>query len=527
MEHKTIDFINKSKEVHGNKYDYSRTNYLKAQEKIIIICKIHGEFEQKACSHLNGSGCKKCGMIQKAESRKSNIDEFIEKANLIHNNKYNYSESVYINTKTKISIICYTHGKFNQRPSDHLKGRGCSKCANEENANNCRSNVDEFIEKSNLIHGNKYDYSESIYVNSKTKISIICQVHGKFKQCPSEHFQGKGCKKCANEKNANNFRSNTSEFIEKSIKLHCDLYDYSKVNYVKAQEKVIIICKTHGEFEQKPCSHLNGQGCKKCGIEKNANSRRSNASKFIEKSINVHNNRYDYSKVNYVNSQKKVIIICENHGEFEQIPSHHVTGIGCTRCAIEINAKKATYNTSTFIEKSIEIHGDKYDYSKVNYVESKQKVIIICKIHGEFKQRAREHYNGSGCPKCSKQHSIGQVQWLNFMQTKEKIHIQHIGNFQEYQIPNSRFKADGYCEETNTIYEYHGDYWHGNPKKFNSNDINKTTKCTFGQLYQKTLEREQQIKDMGFNLVSIWENDWIKLNKCVKTLQRKFKSNLK
>jgi hypothetical protein len=112
---------------------------------------------------------------------------------------------------------------------------------------------------------------------------------------------------------------------------------------------------------------------------------------------------------------------------------------------------------------------------------------------------------------------------MNFIQTKDNIYIQHGENSNEYQIPNTRFKADGYCEETNTIYEYHGDYWHGNPAKFDRNEINKRTKCTFGKLYEKTLKREQQIKDMGFNLITIWESDWIKLNKFVKILQRKFR----
>ena len=184
------------------------------------------------------------------------------------------------------------------------------------------------------------------------------------------------------------------------------------------------------------------------------------------------------------------------------------------------------YTINEFIEKSIIIHGNKFDYSKVNYVDSKTKIIIICNEHGDFEVRPNNHLSSyQGCPKCQtkKQYSKQQIQWLNFIQTKDNICIQHADNSNEYLIPNTKFKADGYCKETNTIYEYHGDYWHGNPYRFNSDEINKTTKCTFGELYQNTLNKEQQIRDLGFNLITIWESDWIKLNKCVKLLQRKFR----
>ena len=132
---------------------------------------------------------------------------------------------------------------------------------------------------------------------------------------------------------------------------------------------------------------------------------------------------------------------------------------------------------------------------------------------------------GKECPKCSNQYSKISIEWLSYMEIKNSIKIIHAKNEGEFNIPNTRYKADGYCEETNTIYEFHGDFWHGNPNKYLSTDINKKLVKTFGELYQNTLNKEQQIRDMGFNLITIWESDWIKLNKCVIILQRKYRNS--
>jgi len=518
-----IDAIN----IHGDKYNYSKVNYIGAKNKIIIICKIHDEFAQKPNHHLTGSGCKLCGFESNICSRKSNSEDFINKAIIVQGNKYDYSKVEYKKAKEKVIIICKEHGEFLQTPSDHLSNHGCKKCGIENNAKNCRSNSDTFIKKSIEIHGDTYDYSKVNYINSKLKVIVICKKHGGFEQLPTDHLQKKGCNKCAMENNGNNRRSNNEEFIKKSTGIHGDKYDYTKVEYKNALEKIIIICKKHGDFEQRPNSHLRGYGCEKCSIENNANNKRYDNDEFIKKAILTHGNKYDYSKLEYKNSQTKIIIICKEHGEFEQSPPQHLSNHGCNKCAIENNAKKQTSNNEEFIRKAKKLYDDKYNYSKVNYVNCRTNVIILCNIHGEFEQRPNDHLSGYSCYKCAtiKQYSKCQIIWLNFIQKYYNVYIQHAENNIEFKIDTTNFKADGYCKETNTIYEFHGDYWHGNPKKFNSDDYNKTTKCTFGELYKKTLEREQMIKNLGYNLVIIWENDWRKINKYIKILQQKFRNS--
>lgn len=391
-----------------------------------------------------------------------------------------------------------------------------------------KKTIDEIKNNFIKVHGNKYDYSRVEYVNNRTNVKIVCPQHGEFEQTPSNHVRGANCYYCSIIICANNRRSNTSEFVNRAIEIHGNRYNYSKVEYFNALSKVIIICPIdgHGEFEQQPNDHLFGHGCKKCGIEDSKNKQRKTNNKFIEDANKIHNNKYDYSLIEYVNSHSRLLIKCPIHDIFEQNATCHLVGQGCKECANKLNTIRQTCDSDDFIEKSITKHGNKYDYSKVEYINNLTPVIIICPTHKEFNQKPCYHLQSNGCPKCNNHgYSKAQIKWLNFIQIKDNICIQHAENSNEYQIPTTNFKADGYCKETNTIYEFHGDYWHGNPNIYHGSQFNKTTKRTFGELYQSTISKEQQIKDMGFNLITIWESDWIKLNKCIRVLQRKYRSS--
>lgn len=190
------------------------------------------------------------------------LEKFIEKAKLSHASKnYDYSESVFNNAKGEIKIICPIHGAFFQIAHNHINGNGCQACSNVK-----RYTTKEFVEKSKTIHSDKnYDYSLSIYTNQKTKITIICPIHGTFEQMPKEHLAGKICKQCS----IDNRKTTVGEFIRKSIIIHKDIngndkYDYSNVVYVNMYTKVDIICEKHGLFKQTPTKHLCGQGCPCC-----------------------------------------------------------------------------------------------------------------------------------------------------------------------------------------------------------------------------------------------------------------------
>ena len=189
-----------------------------------------------------------------------NTKSFIEKARKVHGDKYDYSKVEYKGCCVKICIICKEHGEFWQTPNGHLKGCGCKKCSVDKQT----CSTENFVRKAKLIHGNKYDYSKAEYVNAKTKICIICPIHGEFWQIPNDHLCGKGCKKCGLKSLSLSKTKTTEEFIEDAKRIHGDKYDYSKVKYVGCFDKVCIICKEHGEFWQTPNDHLCGKGCPVC-----------------------------------------------------------------------------------------------------------------------------------------------------------------------------------------------------------------------------------------------------------------------
>ena len=187
--------------------------------------------------------------------KKLTIEEFIEKAKIIHGDKYDYSKVEYVNSMVKVCIICPIHGEFFVKPNDHIhKKCGCVKCSGRY-----LSNKEAFVEKARLIYGDKYDYSKVNYINNKTKVCIICPIHGEFWQRPNDHLSGYSCNRCVN-----NYKLSTEEFIEKAKLVHGNKFDYSKVEYNGAKEKVCIICPIHGEFWQIPNNHLNSSGCPIC-----------------------------------------------------------------------------------------------------------------------------------------------------------------------------------------------------------------------------------------------------------------------
>jgi hypothetical protein len=255
----TQEFINKAKEVHGDKYDYSKVDYKGATTPVNIICPIHGETKQRPVDHIRSVGCVKCGNELKKYIRLKPVEEFLKQAKEVHGDKYDYSKVDYKNTETKIKIICPIHGEFLQSPHSHLGGKGCPKCAGKNQTE------DDFIRKAQEVHGNKYDYSQLNFKNMSSPVTIICPIHGKFTQNVGHHLNGHGCFECGSEKKIENRRMSIDDFVKQSQEIHGDKYDYSKTENVKSNKDLTtIICPVHGEFLQSRNSHLRGRGCPLC-----------------------------------------------------------------------------------------------------------------------------------------------------------------------------------------------------------------------------------------------------------------------
>lgn len=382
----------------------------------------------------------------------------------------------------------------------------------------------------------KYDYTKSNYgKNAFIPITITCKIHGEFTQTPNCHLSGCGCPDCGIIKRSDYRRTTTKEFVVRAEKVHVDehgnpKYDYSKAKFGKnSTEKIIIICKIHDEFKQVPSSHLQGMGCAKCGRTTGSNIWRKTKAEFIDEAEKVHvdedgNPIYNYSNMIYgQNSTEKVNITCKIHGEFKQLPGCHLQGRWCGDCGRTKANHALRMPICEFIERAKKEHTDGsgnpiYEYLKTNYGEfTSDKVTITCKLHGDFKQTPRNHLTGRKCKSCVKSnYSKAAIEYLNYISEIDNITIKHAENGGEFIIDGIG-KADGYCEETNTIYEFHGDFWHGNPDLYNETEINKVNGKSFKVLYENTIAREQAIKDLGFNIIVMWENDWRLFTKHLRT----------
>jgi len=259
----------------------------------------------------------------------------------------------------------------------------------------------EFIRRSREVHGDKYDYSKSIYKAAKSKLTIICPVHGEFQQQPINHYIGNGCQECGGNKPIT-----LERFVSRATELHKCQYDYSKVKITKGVESVVdIVCPKHGLFKQRLMNHLKGCGCKKCGRGITADKLGHSLEKFIKDARKAHGEKYNYSKVKYVNALTKVKISCPDHGYFMQRPVNHIREVGCPKCGDESTAEKRSKTLAEFVNEARKVHGNKYDYSQADYKCSKTKIQIICKEHGPFWQLPLNHSRGiqsSGCPGCAK-----------------------------------------------------------------------------------------------------------------------------
>ena len=298
-----------------------------------------------------------------------------------------------------------------------------------------RKTTEEFIKDAIIIHKDRYNYSLVTYNKSNIKVDIICSLHGTFQQTPNRHLSGNNCPKCRG------YNRTTEDFIKDCEKIHNHKYDYSISQYTSSQNKVDIICSIHGTFQQRPYNHLMGEGCPKC-----AGVCKLSTPDFIKDCEKIHNHKYDYSLVDYVNNYTKIIIICETHGRFNQTPRHHKNGHGCFKCNNNVRTNEE------FIKEVGEIHNHKYNYTKTIFNGMINSVDVICTKHGLFNQIASEHMRGSGCPKCKL--SKGEDVISKYLDKNNiEYNIEHRFNGCKYK---NKLMFDFYLPQYNMCIEYDG-----------------------------------------------------------------------
>jgi peroxiredoxin len=370
---------------------------------------------------------------------------------------------------------------------------------------------DVFIFRAKEKHGGKYDYKDTVFTTFAEEVTIRCKKHGYFTQNSWSHLTGCGCKKCGIESRSLKRRGSKEDFIAKSEILYPYLYDYSRVVYKNIDTPVEVKCKKHGYFEVSPYNHLySNRGCSKCsghGLTKED---------FVKEAKLVHGNCYDYSKTDFTLKKNLIQVVCKKHGAFTLTAGTHLGGVGCKDCSALrssiLRSKVLTFTTKKFIEKAKLIYGEEYLYDKTVYTGMVNNIEVVCRKHGLFKRIASTHLKGSGCKTCYfDSRSKPAISWIEqYAKSKRLKNVQHAENGGEYTIPGTRFKVDGFHARSNTVFEFHGDVFHGNPLVFkdreNCHPFRKSV--TAKQLYQETIKREEVIESLGYKVVVIWESDY-------------------
>lgn len=358
-----------------------------------------------------------------------------------------------------------------------------------------------FRERGRLIHGDKYDYSAVNYIGLEIPVKIFCiSCNEFFMQKPFNHIYkgGCGCQKCG-KKIADTYHNNKSaiEFAKKASMIHGTKYDYSKCIYVSSKIGIKIYCNSCEQFFfQRPNDHLCGKGCKTC------NNNALSFEEFKTKAITVHGNKYSYQESDYVIGVKhKMKILCNLcNFSFVQVAKTHLAGSGCPFCA---GAGSKENFASVFFERVKNVHGNKYDYSNSEYAGAGSKIKIWCNsCNLFFWQRSCSHLSGRGCRNCALKNDVSnrEIMWLDSLQISQ--------DNRQIPILEANCRVDALVG--NTVYEFYGDYWHGNPNIYKDpNQLNKNAQKTFGTLFDRTIKRHNKLISLGYNVKFVWESDWV------------------
>ena len=348
-----------------------------------------------------------------------------------------------------------------------------------------RMTAEEFASRAKKNYGDRFDYSEVEYVNNNVKVKIHCNVCGNdFWQVPRNHLSGvAGCKVCANKSKS----LTQEEFISKAKEIHGDKYDYGLVEYKNNRTNVRIICPVHGEFLQTPSVHLTGAGCKKCFLD----SRRKTQEDFVAQAKEIHGDKYDYSESVYISNHSKLLIHCNQCGrDFWQAPNAHLAGKGCAKCAGII--KKSV---DEFVQQARVVHGDKYDYSQVEYINTDTPVKIICPVHGEFWQAPKKHLKGQSCPNCKKSH--GEERVLKFLK-EHNLNFIYNSSCLDFLKP---LKPDFYLPDKKLVIEYDGEQ-HFRPVQFAGMPIEKA-ESEFEKTKRRDSDKNRLCEEHGIEVFRI------------------------
>jgi len=327
-------------------------------------------------------------------------ETFIARARLIHGDKFGYEQvSCSKNCQSKVKIRCPKHGIFRQSIASHLRGCGCAKCQFEHQRTCGRRkklNQEQFIQRCRAIWGATYNHDDTVFTDMDSSIDVVCPRHGVFSVKASGHiYRDAGCPGCRWERVKAQFTGTQAQFVAKARQVHGDQYEYDCTNYTGSLIKVSIGCKIHGIFMQRPSDHLDGAGCKKCGILAQSTECMLTQDEFVSRVKDVYGDRYDLSEAKYKGTYIKVRIRCVKHDKWFNTSAARLmvppkykakTRIGCCpECIGAHISKSLRLDFDEFIRQLQAKHGDRYSMDRKDYRGGSRHTTMRCKIHGTIK----------------------------------------------------------------------------------------------------------------------------------------------
>lgn len=449
----------------------------------------------------------------------SKQEKFIEASNIKHNYKYDYSLVEYTGAHKKVEIVCPAHGSFHQTPSDHVhKKAGCPICAKENRKQTC-------LEKYGVDHARK-----SIHVQEKQKQTNL-ERYGVDNPFKNKEIQEKQ-KHTMFERYGVEHNSLNPDTVNKRKQTMLDRYGVEcglQVPIIQ-EKKTHTMLERYGVEHAMQCLEVRQRYNHTCMTKYGHHPRQLDKVKYKQKQTCLEKYGVDNPRKAEVVKNKIKHTMLEKYGVEHALQNQEILDT-LKQYYLEKYGVDNPRKSKEHQESSIQTCLEKYGVKRANqkhmvailpllesrewlfdqYITQGKTADIIAEelqiMGGVVRRRLKHHeiairYTVGFSYRC--------IQWLNSIMKNENIHIQHAGNADEFKIPSTRWKADGYCKETNTIYEFHGDVWHGNPDVFEPTETcHPYSNLTAGELYYNTLERETQIKNLGYNLIVMWENDFI------------------
>lgn len=356
---------------------------------------------------------------------------------------------------------------------------------------------EEVIKEFKEVHGDKYDYSLVKYIDARTRVDIICRIHGSFPQYPYEHKKGSNCRKCSRITGAKKKTLKREKVLEEFTKVHGQTYDYSKFKYEKSDVPSIIICKIHGEFPQSYSDHRSGKGCSDCSVKKVAEKNTLSQEEFLSR-CSIHNfTNLDFSNTVYKGMNKYVEVICKKHGSYPVKAKHLANGVNCKDCSYEKATKEKHLTQQQFLDRAYNIFGNLYSYENTIYTKMSEEIKVFCNKHKyTFNVIPGNHlYKQQRCPKCSKNLSKPEEGLRKFVKKLDK----------EIKFNDRRaikpLELDVLLPKRKIAFELNGIYWHKEDFVGKNYHRDKTIAC----------------KEKGIRLIHIFEDEWNNKSDIVKS----------